>query len=227
MKVLVLAAGKGERMRPLTENRPKPLLEVAGRPLIEYTIANLGKSGFRELVINTFYLGAMIEERLGDGSRLGVHIEYSRESEPLETGGGVARALPLLCGEGDSAFVVVNADIWCDYDFSGLNKALAAGDLAHLVLVENPAHKSAGDFELQGCRVRHRSSGAAGLTFSGISVLSPELVRNYRPGGKCFPLRELLFPAVREGRVSGELFSGYWLDVGTPERLARLSGKPD
>ncbi|MGK9065868.1 N-acetylmuramate alpha-1-phosphate uridylyltransferase MurU [Stutzerimonas chloritidismutans] len=212
MKAMILAAGKGERLRPLTLHTPKPLVRAGGVPLIEYHLRALVKAGFDELVINHAWLGEQIEAHLGDGAALGVHIRYSPEGEPLETGGGIHRALPLL---GDEPFLVVNGDIWTDYDFHRL-KAPMTG-LAHLVLVDNPAHHPAGDFSLSNGRVQD-AVGEAALTYSGIAVLSPRLFEGCQPGA--FKLAPLLRQAIAEGQVSGEHFNGCWIDVGTHERLA-------
>jgi N-acetyl-alpha-D-muramate 1-phosphate uridylyltransferase len=210
---MILAAGRGERMRPLTDTRPKPLLEVAGRPLIVHMIDRLASAGFRELVINHSYLGETIERALGDGSSFGVRICYSAEqAQPLETGGGIYRALPLL---GDP-FLVVNGDIWTDYPFARLARAPAG--LAHLVLINNPPHHPGGDFVLAGDRVQ--GNGTPRLTFTGIGVYRAALFARCVPGK--FPLAPLLREAMAENQVSGERYTGGWLDIGTPERLAEL-----
>lgn len=214
MKAMILAAGRGERMRPLTDHTPKPLLQVAGRALIEYHIDALVRAGFTELVINHAHLGARIEEALGDGRRYGARIRYSAEGEALETGGGIFRALPLL---GPAPFLVVNGDIWTDFSYAGL-PAVPAG-LAHLVLVDNPPQHPDGDFVLAGDG-RVSAAGAPRLTFSGIGVYRPELFAGCRPGR--FPLAPLLRTAMAAGQVSGEHYDGAWVDVGTPERLAAL-----
>lgn len=210
MKAMILAAGKGERMRPLTLHTPKPLLKVAGKSLIGYQIERLAAAGFRDLVINHAWLGGQIEAELGDGSQYGVKISYSAESEPLETGGGILQALPLL---GEQPFVVVNADIWSNYDYGLLRKPLAG--LAHLVMVENPAHNEAGDFALHAGEISQ--NGVDKKTYSGIAVLSPRLFQGCTPGA--FKLAPLLREAMQNRLVSGELFAGHWIDVGTPERL--------
>jgi MurNAc alpha-1-phosphate uridylyltransferase len=210
---MILAAGRGERMRPLTDHTPKPLLEAGGRALIEHLIAALASTGFRELVVNTAHLGAQLAARLGDGSRYGVSIEWSPEPEgALETGGGILQALPRL-GE---RFVVVNGDIWTDYPFARLRQAPAM--LAHLVLVDNPPHHAGGDFALHDGRVA--AEGPVRLTFSGIGVYHRDLFRGCQPGK--FPLAPLLRTAMGENRVSGEHYRGGWLDIGTPERLQEL-----
>ncbi len=213
MKAMILAAGRGERMRPLTDHTPKPLLEVGGKALIEHLIEALASAGFRELVINTAHLGAQLPARLGDGGRYGVAIEWSPEpEEALETGGGIMQALPRL-GE---RFVVVNGDIWTDYPFVRLRQAPAA--LAHLVLVDNPLHHAHGDFALNGGQVA--VEGRARLTFSGIGVYHRDLFRGCNPGK--FPLAPLLRTAMAEHQVSGEHYRGRWVDIGTPERLHEL-----
>lgn len=216
MKAMILAAGKGERLRPLTLHTPKPLVRAAGVPLIEYHVRALAAAGFRELVINHAWLGAQIEDYLGDGERFGVSIAYSAEGEPLETGGGIFRALPLL---GDEPFLVVNGDIWTDYPFAGLCRPLAG--LAHLVLVDNPAHHPAGDFRLlEDGRIMDAADGFDSLTYSGIAVFAPALFAGCRPGA--FKLAPLLRQAMADGRVGGERFAGRWVDVGTHERLAEV-----
>lgn len=211
MKAMILAAGKGERMRPLTLTTPKPLVRAGGVPLIEYHLRALAAAGFTEIVINHAWLGQQIEDYLGDGSRYGVSIRYSAEGEPLETGGGIFRALPLL---GDEAFLVVNGDIWTDYDFSRLRGPLS-GD-AHLVLVDNPVHHREGDFSLLEGQVRDQPC----LTYSGIAVLAPQLFADASPGA--FKLAPLLRRAMAVGQVTGEHFQGRWVDVGTHERLAEV-----
>ncbi len=213
MKAMILAAGRGERMRPLTDTTPKPLLPVAGKPLIIHHIERLAAAGIRQLVINHAHLGDLIEARLGDGSAWGLQIRYSPEETALETGGGIFRALPLL---GEAPFLVVNGDVWCDLDFSQLQ--LPEGMLAHLVLVPNPAHHPQGDFELQGERVSEGRGER--LTFSGIGIYDPALFGDCRAGA--FPLAPLLRAAMAEARVSGVCHRGLWVDVGTPERLRDL-----
>ncbi|HDP89676.1 MAG TPA: nucleotidyltransferase family protein [Thioalkalivibrio sp.] len=211
---MILAAGRGERMRPLTDATPKPLLEAGGKPLIEYHLAALHAGGFGEVVINTAHLGHQLEDALGDGARYGLSIRYSHEPPgALETGGGIHRALPLL---GDAPFLVVNGDVWCDYPLRP--HVLADNDLAHLVLVDNPPQHPAGDFHL--CDGRVHRDGEPRLTFSGIGYYRPGLFRDCAPGR--FPLAPLLRMAMDAGRVSGEHHAGHWSDVGTPERLAAL-----
>lgn len=217
MKAMILAAGKGERLRPLTLHTPKPLVRAGGVPLIEYQIQALRKAGFEQLVINHAWLGQQIEDHLGDGSAFGVSIRYSPEGEPLETGGGIFKALPLL---GDDAFVIANGDIWTDFDYAGLQDVLAEGDLVHLVLVDNPGHHTRGDFCLRDGRVSDYREGEPSLTYSGIAILRPELFDGCEPGA--FKLAPLLRQAMEAGRVSGVHHRGRWIDVGTHERLAEV-----
>lgn len=215
---MILAAGRGERMRPLTDGTPKPLLRAAGKPLIVWTIESLARAGICELVINVSHLGDQIESALGDGARWNVAIRYSRERDALETAGGIALALQFL---GDAPFAVVNGDIYTDYDFATLKENLPrAGDaLAHLVLVDNPPHHPAGDFFLAEGRLA--DAGDSRHTFSGIGVYCPALFRSVTPGTKC-QLASLLRPQITVGRVTGERYAGRWTDVGTPQRLAEL-----
>ncbi|HEY9129243.1 MAG TPA: nucleotidyltransferase family protein [Sulfurovum sp.] len=217
MKAMILAAGLGTRMRPLTDKTPKPLLEVGGLPLIVWHIERLAHDGFTDIVINIAHLGYQIPEALGDGSEWGVKIIYSDEQEEgaLESAGGIVKALPLL---GDDTFVVLNGDIWTDYDFQDHRK-LAKGMLAHLVLVPNPEHNPEGDFALDGNMVIDNRQ----YTFSGIGYYSPKLFEGV-PYGKS-ALAPLLRKAMKEGKVTGELYEGEWLDIGTPERLELLNAQ--
>jgi MurNAc alpha-1-phosphate uridylyltransferase len=216
MKAMLLAAGRGERLRPLTDSVPKALVEVAGKPLIAWHLERLAANGCREAVINVSHLGERIVERLGDGARFGLRIAYSHEAERLETAGGIAQALALL---GADPFLLVNADVYCEYDFRRLLALDLGEQLAHLVLVPNPAHRSKGDFTLASGKV---GSGAAPrYTYAGIAVVSPRLVEKVTPGEKA-PLAPLLYAAADRGLMSGELYPGLWQDVGTPERLAEL-----
>lgn len=220
MKAMILAAGRGERMRPLTDGVPKALLPAGGRPLVVHLIERLVRAGFTELVVNVSHLGDLIEHELGDGAVFGARIAYSREACALETGGGIAYALPLL---GSAPFLVVNSDVHSDFDFARLapvGAALARGGLvAHLVLVDNPPHHPAGDFCLREGVVT--ASGAPRFTFSGIGVYTPALFASVKRGAKC-QLVTLLGPAMAQGRVSGEHHRGRWMDIGTPQRLAEL-----
>jgi N-acetyl-alpha-D-muramate 1-phosphate uridylyltransferase len=217
MKAMILAAGRGERMRPLTEHLPKPLLCIAGKPLLQYHVEALAAAGVRELVINHAFMGEMIEDYFGDGGFLKVEISYSAEAnKPLETGGGILRALPLL---GDGPFIVVSADVWTDYDFSRLPEEPEG--LAHLVLVNNPEHHPGGDFQLKGDKVE--DAGEQRYTYSGIGVYLPELFADTEES--VFRLAPLLRAAMQKDLVSGELYTGEWLDIGTPERLQAAENK--
>lgn len=218
---MILAAGRGERMRPLTDHTPKPLLLAGGRPLIEWHIRRLAAVGIRQLVINHAWLGGQIEQVLGDGSRFGVTIAYSPEARALETAGGIATALPLL---GGAPFVVVNGDVLSDVDFAMLQQVAAQLDgnsrLAHLLLVDNPPHNPTGDFGLQpDGRLSASAALGQGLTFSGIAAYHPALFANTPPGQPA-KLAPLLRAAMAQGQISGSRLDGLWLDVGTPERLA-------
>jgi MurNAc alpha-1-phosphate uridylyltransferase len=218
MKALVLAAGRGERMRPLTDIVPKPLLPVAGRPLIAYHLEALARAGMRDVVINLAWLGERLRASLGDGERYGVRIRYSDEgAEALETGGGIFNALPLL---GPGAFVVVNGDTWTDFDFRQLtlDPDVDGSAVARIVLVGNPAHHPQGDFGLEGDVVVARATDR--LTYSGIGIFRPEFFAGQAPGK--FPLLPLLQRAIAAGRLRGELYRGEWWDVGSPERLHAL-----
>ncbi len=216
---MILAAGRGERMRPLTLERPKPLLEAGGAPLIVHHLRALAAAGFDDVVVNLSWLGMQIRAALGDGSRHGLRIHYSEEGpEPLETGGGIFRALPLL---GDGPFLVLNGDTWSDIPFADLREKLAPADLAHLVLVPNPAHNERGDFVLENSRIVEAPGDR--LTFSGVGIYRAELFEGCRDG--IFKLAPLLRAAARDGRVSGEIHTGAWLDIGTPERLAELDAR--
>ncbi len=218
MKAMILAAGRGERMRPLTDVTPKPLLGVGGKPLIVWHIEALARAGVHEMVINHAWLGEQIPATLGDGSRWGVSLVYSAEHElGLETGGGIFNALPLL---GDQPFILVNGDVFAEVDFSPLLSLELGHRLAHLLLVDNPEHHPQGDFTLQADGL---VSPESRLTFSGISVLSPKLFVGCQQGK--FPLAPLLRQAMRQGLVSGEKLFSRWVDVGTPERLERLDGE--
>ncbi len=212
MKAMILAAGRGERLRPLTDRLPKPLLEIGGETLVERHLDALARAGCRDVVINVSHLGDLIESRLGDGAAHGVRIRYSREPQgALETAGGIVHALPLL---GSKPFIVVNADIWTDFDF-----ALPAPQpgAAHLVLVPNPAHNPAGDFALVEGRVQ-RPPGRP-LTYAGIGCYDPGLFAGCAPGPA--PLGPLLFALAGSGRLRGQVHHGRWFDIGTAERLAQ------
>ncbi len=214
LSAMILAAGRGERMRPLTDTLPKPLLPVAGKPLIEYHLEKLAGLGLQRVVINHAWLGAKIEAALGDGSRWGLDLVYSPEPEgALETGGAIFQALPLL---GEGPFLVLNGDVWSDCDLGALR--IPAGSLAHLLLVPNPEHNPGGDFSLQQGRLGCADTDT--LTFSGIGIYRRELIAGCT-GGR-FPLAPLLRRAARGGRATGEHLAGQWVDVGTPQRLQSL-----
>ena len=219
MRAMILAAGRGERMRPLTDATPKPLLRVGGKPLIEHHLEALAASGIREVVVNLAWHGDQIREYLGDGRRFGVAIAYSDEgSAALETGGGIFRALPLL---GAGPFLVVNGDIWTDWRFAHRAALPVDHDLAHLVLVPNPDHNETGDFALRDERIVVEADER--YTFSGIGLYRAELFADCEPGA--FKLAPLLRQAMSRDRVSGELYRGRWFDIGTPERLAWLDAE--
>jgi MurNAc alpha-1-phosphate uridylyltransferase len=214
MKAMILAAGRGERMRPLTDHTPKPLLVVGGKPLIVWHIERLAKAGFKEIVINHAHLGGQIESALNDGRAWGVHIQYSPELSALETAGGIANALPLL---GLDPFLVVNGDVFTEIDFASL--VIDVDDLAHLVMVDNPVQHPQGDFALIGDRLL--TDGEHKLTFSGIGVYHPDLFVQLKRG-EASKLAPLLKEAMNKSLVSGQHYQGLWHDVGTPERLNTL-----
>lgn len=221
MKALVLAAGRGERMRPLTDTTPKPMLRVGGKALLEWHIENLRNGGITDIVINHAHLGEVIESGLGDGSRYGVKLQYSREGEALETAGGIAFALPLLV---DEVFAVVNGDVYTDYDMSKLAARAhefesRADCLAHLILVDNPAHHREGDFALSGDTIQRH--GSPMLTYSGIGVYRRAMFKDIVRGEKA-KLAPLLYAAIERGALCGEYHGGIWDDVGTPTRLANV-----
>jgi MurNAc alpha-1-phosphate uridylyltransferase len=238
---MILAAGKGERMRPLTHSRPKPLLDVGGMALIEHHLYALASAGFSEVVVNLSWLGEQIPAALGNGSRYGLSIAYSEEGpEPLETGGGIFRALPLLCPIGVEPFLVLNGDVWMQYPYADLRAKYAQGlpgkDQAHLVLVPNPDHNPQGDFAFDAGRmvepvpgmavdtaVAMRIAALPKYTFSGLGVYQPSLFNACADGR--FKLAPLLRTAAVHARVGAELFDGDWLDIGTPERLAELNAR--
>ena len=208
---MLLAAGLGKRLRPITDKTPKPLVEIAGKPLIEYHLENLKSAGFNKIVINLSHLGKMIQERLGDGSRFDLHIEYSSEGKtPLETAGGIIHALPLL---GDKPFLVLNADIWCNHTLSFAN--LSHDKLAHLVLVNNPAHNPDGDFTYEFGKIYN--NGKNRLTFSGIGIYDPKLFKSF--AAEKLALAPILRDAIDKELISAEYFTGKWFDIGTQERL--------
>ncbi len=219
MKAMILAAGLGNRMRPLTLYTPKPLLEVGGKPLIVWHIEKLKKIGVTEIVINSAWLADKLISSLGDGSQFGVDIRWTREDEGLETAGGIINALPLL---GTDPFILVNGDVWTTMDFEALRHIKLNDDLAHLVLVDNPKQHPEGDFTLFDGRIFTFDQDVTGenLTFSGVSVIHPKLFDGLEPGKR--PLAPLLKQAMQNQKISGEKLKGAWVDVGTPERLMEL-----
>jgi N-acetyl-alpha-D-muramate 1-phosphate uridylyltransferase len=213
---MILAAGRGERLRPLTDSIPKALVAAGGKPLIGWHLERLAASGCREAVINVSHLAGQVIERIGDGAGFGLRVVYSREAEPLETAGGLAYASALL---GEAPFLLVNADVYCEFDFRRLLAFDLGKRLAHLVLVPNPAHRSGGDFTLDAGMVGN--GAGARYTYAGIAVMSPAMVAGVEPGEKA-PLGPLLRAAAERRLMSGELHRGVWQDVGTRERLAEL-----
>jgi len=214
MKAMILAAGRGERLRPLTDELPKPLIKVAGKSLIEYHIENLAKAGIKDIIINTAWLAEKIHQQLGDGTKYGVNITYSDEGTALETAGGIINALPLL---GEEPFLVVNGDIWCDFDFSTL-PALSANTQAHLLLVNNPEHNPEGDFALHNKLIKN--TGDTMYTFSGIGIYRPAFFSTQKKG--ISPLAPIIREKCEKDLVSGQHHSGRWTDVGTLQRLQQL-----
>ncbi len=216
MKAMLLAAGRGERLRPLTDTVPKALVEAGGKPLIVWHLERLARAGIRDAVINISHLGERIVERLGDGGRFGLRLHYSRERERLETAGGIANALELL---GRAPFLLVNADVYCECDFARLMNIQLGDRLAHLVLVPNPSHRSKGDFSLADGRLG--DAAAPRYTYAGVAVVAPKLLQSVNRGEKA-PLAPLLYDAAARGLLGGEVYRGLWQDVGTMERLAEL-----
>ena len=215
MKAMILAAGRGERMRPLTDLTPKPLLQAGPHRLVEYHLINLANAGFNEVVINVAWLGQQIIDTLGDGSSYGLNIQYSNEEEQaLETGGGIVNALPLL---GDQPFLVINGDIWTDYPFASLRNKSPTG-LAHLILIQNPEHNPEGDFYLNNGLLA--LEGTEAYTFSGIAIYHREFFKDQ--SARIFPLGPLFRNYARQGLISAELYKGNWMDIGTRERLESL-----
>jgi MurNAc alpha-1-phosphate uridylyltransferase len=213
MKAMILAAGLGKRLRPLTATTPKPLLSVGGKPLLQYHLEALAVAGITDIVINTSWLAEQIEDYFGDGGDFGVSISWSREMEPLETGGGIANALPML---GNEPFLIINGDVWTDFPLGSLS--LDSGADAHLVMVENPHHNPLGDFALADQFVSLEPGPK--YTFSGISVFKSHLFKGFK--NSCFALRDVLRPAISSGRVTGAVYGGQWRDIGTVERLRHL-----
>jgi MurNAc alpha-1-phosphate uridylyltransferase len=223
---MILAAGYGKRLRPLTEKIPKPMISVAGKPLLQHHIERLVAMGITEVVINISWLADQIESFFGDGSNFGIRITWSKESEPLETGGGILKALPLL---GDAPFLLINGDIWTDFPLPTVaDITLEDNQSAWLLLVNNPQHNLAGDFGLQDGFISYKPD--LKHTFSGISVFKPMLFADYaqnRMAASSFPLREILRPAIESKRIIGSVYAGHWCDVGTIERYNELSKRLD
>lgn len=220
MKAMILAAGLGQRMRPLTDHLPKPLLEVGGKPLLQYHLEALQVAGVENVIINLAYLGDKIRAFVGDGSRFGLQVEYSVEPEPLETGGALLQALPLL---GTEPFLLINGDVWSEFSLASLiHRKLSPSQLGHLVLVPNPDFHPAGDFALADNGFLINDINTARYTFAGISLLSPEIIRSYPDARDKFPLGEVLRYGINQKKLTGEVFAGRWSDVGTPERLLAL-----
>ena len=216
---MILAAGRGERMRPLTDHTPKPLLDVAGQPLIAHTLHRLARAGCERVVINCAHLGEQLPAALGNGERFQLDIRYSHEGEALETAGGIIHAMPLIDAD---QFVVINGDVWCDHPLKTLFDTELSHDLAHLVMVDNPPQHPNGDFALQDARLQAKPDPqSVGYTYSGIGLYASEMFKGYCEGFR--PLRPLLDKAMLENRVSGEHYHGEWRDIGTPERLAALN----
>jgi N-acetyl-alpha-D-muramate 1-phosphate uridylyltransferase len=216
MKAMILAAGFGSRLRPLTETTPKPLLQVGGKPLLQYHLQRLATAGITDIVINISWLAEQIEDYFGDGSHFGVSIDWSREAQPLETGGGIANALPLL---GSEPFLLINGDVWTDFPLHSISLDQDAD--AHLVMVANPEHNPSGDFAVANSLVSYDAGPK--YTFSGISLFRPQLFAGFKEG--CFPLRDVMRPAILAGRVTGSVYTGQWWDIGTVERLTQLNNK--
>ncbi len=226
MKAMVLAAGFGTRLRPLTLETPKPLLQAGGRPLVEYQLDKLRDAGVKEVVVNVHHLGKKIEQTLGDGSRFGLRISYSRESELLETGGGIVKALPLLAEQGDEPFLCISGDTYSEFDFGALPDSLPDGCLGVMVMTDNPLHHSSGDFRLTEkglLALADSEDGSAALTYTGIAMLSPGLFTGEQE--RAFPLRRVFDKHIAAGMIRGIHFEGYWCDVGTIERLDELRNR--
>lgn len=218
MKAMILAAGLGSRLQPLTNTVPKPMLLVCGKPLLQWHIERLVRAGVREVVVNTSWLGEQIQDYFGTGVDFGITITWSSEAEPLETGGGIFKALQFL---GDDPFILMSADIWTDFPLeSFLKKNIDSPLSAHLVLVKNPEHNNGGDFSLENYIVGY---GQERYTYSGISIVSSQLFNSLKITSEVFPLREVLKPAISSGRVSGEIYTGDWCDVGTIGRYNNLN----
>jgi N-acetyl-alpha-D-muramate 1-phosphate uridylyltransferase len=220
MKAMILAAGLGKRMRPLTDHLPKPLLPVGGKPLIDYHIEALAAIGIEEIIVNLAYLGEKIKAHLGDGKAWGVKITYSEEAIPLETGGGILNALPLL---GGAPFLLVNGDVWTEFDIDKLAAhSLLPQERAHLILVPNPTFHPQGDFALADSGKLINNAHIPKHTFAGLSIIDPRLISEYPNRQTCFPLGEALRYGIAQAQISAQIYTGKWSDVGTPERLDEL-----
>lgn len=223
MKAMILAAGLGERMRPLTDSLPKPLLRAGGKPLLQYHLEALAQSGISEVIINLAYLGDKIREFVGDGSRFGLQVSFSPEPEPLETAGALVQAMPLL---GDAPFLLINGDVWSDYPLSQLRQhQLPTDRKAHLVLVANPEFHPLGDFALDSQGLLLSDAALEKYTFAGISLIDPQLITQYPKVRRKFPLVEVLRYGIAQQQISGEVYAGRWSDVGTPQRLYQLDSQ--
>jgi MurNAc alpha-1-phosphate uridylyltransferase len=223
MKAMILAAGLGQRMRPLTDSLPKPMLSVGGKPLLQYHLEALAKLGISEVIINLAYLGDKIRDFVGNGERFGLHVQYSEEPEPLETAGALLHALPLL---GTEPFILINGDVWTDYPLSKLAAySLQDDEDAHLVLVPNPEFHPTGDFSPNPQGRLENTPDHPKFTFSGISLIHPRLISTYPRQRNKFPLGEVLRFGIAHNRISAQVYSGGWSDVGTPERLLELDSK--
>ncbi len=219
MKAMILAAGRGERMMPLTATCPKPLLKVDRKPLIQHQIEKLAAASITEIIINTSYLGEQIQTFLGDGSQFNASITFSQEDEILETGGGIEKILPFMEGQ---PFVVVNGDVWTDLDYQQMQRyCLSSDKAAHLILIDNPAHNSVGDFSISADNLLLEPNGET-YTYSGLGIFSEKLFAGYLKSSAKYPLLPLLKRGIQNKTITAEHYSGFWMDVGTPERLAQL-----
>ncbi|PHR63677.1 MAG: mannose-1-phosphate guanylyltransferase [Idiomarina sp.] len=225
MRAMILAAGRGERMRPLTDTTPKPLLRVRGKPLIEYHLEKLAAQGIKQVVINHAWLGEQLVQALGNGKQFGLEILFSPEPEGgLETAGGIIRALPML---GDEPFWVINGDIFTTLDFSALPRELPAGIVAHLLLANNPPHNAQGDFAVQSGMLQAATESTQTYTYTGMGLFSPQLFSDYQSGSEQFiRLRPLLDSGIENEQIAASIISAEWTDVGTPKRLAQLQEYP-
>lgn len=223
MKAMILAAGLGQRMRPLTDTLPKPLLAVGGKPLLQYHLEALANCGVKDVIINLAYLGDKIREFVGDGSRFGLHVSYSPEPEPLETAGALLHAMSLL---GDEPFLLINGDVWSDYPLQQLCQHTLSPDVdAHLVLVSNPDFHPKGDFAINAQGLLTNDEAQSKHTFAGISLIKPQFISEYPQARRKFPLVEVLRYGIAQQRISAEIYRGHWSDVGTPERLYNLDNQ--